>query len=115
MDKRNLIVSGSNCCEDWEWDDLTGEITARINKVNPSGRWYARVSNFGWMNRSGEKKFHATTGHELLCGCLPDCECSFKVYKYGRSGFAINNSHHDKPCGGEWYFIVKSKEEDNES
>lgn len=108
--KEDLIVEGSNSCEDFEWEDLLGEITAYIKKVNPGGRWKAEVKNFGWRGLDGKKEeFEAKTGGDLLSAVLPNCECSFKIYKHGKSGLAIDNAHHDKPMGGELYKIVAVK------
>lgn len=108
--KLRLLTEGDNHCEDLEWNDLCYTITKYMNKVNPDSYWIARVENFGWANRNGSMaKFHASRADILLSKILPDCECSFKVYKYGKYGLAINNAHHDKPCGGEWYYILKAK------
>ena len=107
MVKKNLLLDGNTDCEDYEWDDLCRELEHYMDKFNPSGLWYARVKNFGWMKREGHKRFQATKGIELLRQILPDTDCSFRIYKYRKNGFAINNSHHDSPCGAEWYYITK--------
>ena len=103
-------LEGTNSCEDFEWQDLCDDLTALMDRINPDGLWKARVENFGWMSRSGTKdSFEARTGRELLMAILPNCECSFQIYRHGRTGIKINNAHHDKPCGGEWYYVEKSK------
>jgi hypothetical protein len=92
-----------------EWDDLYDSLTEHMAR-NKHGGWFAEVCNFGWRSQSGHKTFKATTGKELLQAILPDCECTFKIYRYG-NGFAINNAHHDSPTWAEWYYISPCKEE----
>ena len=99
-------------CEDsdiyeWGWQDLCDYLT-ELMKRNPHGGWKAEANNFGWRSLSGHKFFHAETGQDLLREVLPDCECTFTVYRYGK-GLAINNAHHDSPVGKEWYYITPWK------
>ena len=102
----NPIVEGSNSCEDFEWEDLCEELTHHMRTRNPSLSWTARVEGFGWRSIDGTMDvFRAESGRDLLLKILPNTVCSFKIYKHGRYGFKINNAHHDKPCGGEWYYI----------
>jgi hypothetical protein len=50
-----------------------------------------------------------------LFAILPKTDCSFKVYfDKAKEEIAIDNAHHDKPCGGEWYIITVAKPEDEE-
>jgi len=97
-----LILEGTNTCDDFEFDDICDTITRFIKYPE----WYCEVHGFGWRSVNGHKIFKSATGRSMLGSVLPKTECSFKVFKYGRNGIAINNSHHDKPTGGEWYFIV---------
>lgn len=101
-----LVIDGSNSCEDWEWDDLIMELTGIMKTINPDNYWTAKVKNYGWIKKDGEKEiFFADTGKKLLQEILPDTECSFKIYKY-KNGLAINNAHHDSPCWTEWYYVI---------
>jgi len=95
--------------DEFDWDDLMGELTTQMNKINPDGYWKARVENFGWRSLSGQMDtFKATTGQELLGKILPKTDCSFRIKKM-RNGFAINNAHHDSPVWAEWYYVTKAK------
>ena len=106
MNKKDLIVESSSSSETWE-DDVS-LITSYMQKINPAGDWKARVKNFGWMNRDGVKeKFVSFCGGDLLSKILPKCDCSFKVYKYRKTGIAVNNAHHDSPMWAEWYYVLK--------
>lgn len=113
MSKKQLLISGTNSCEEYEWDDLVDELTSIMLKKNPMSYWKASVKNFGWRSLDGQKEvFYADTGEKLLQAILPNCECSFKIYHNGKSGLAINNAHHDSPCWAEWYYIEKGKQEE---
>ena len=90
---------------EWEWEDLKNFLTEIMAKKNPDGYWKANVLNFGWRNLDGCKYFFADTGEKLMREVLPQCDCTFRFFNYGR-GLAIQNSHHDSPAGNEWYFIV---------
>lgn len=98
-----FVAEGTTDCEEFVFDDMCNVIANLMKKTD---EWYCEVHGFGWMNRDGHKVFKSVTGRSMIGAILPDTECSFKVYKYGRNGIAINNSHHDKPTGGEWYYIV---------
>lgn len=89
---------------DQNWRCLCNILT-ELMKRNSNGGWKVVVSNFGWRKQNGHKFFQATDGKKLLREVLPDCECAFKVYRYGR-GLAINNAHHDSPTWNEWYYIT---------
>ena len=99
-----LIIEGSNTCEDYEWDEVTYLLQALINKKNPVGYWHVKVENFGWRKMSGNAYFHATDSQNLISSILPDTACNFKIHNYGK-GLALQNFHHDSPCGDEWYYI----------
>lgn len=92
-----------------EWDYLTeslSELMKNKNKKSSGVYWKAKVENFGWNNRNGEKVFKADNGEQLLLQILPNTECIFKVHNYGSYGFAIQNHHHDSVTGNEWYYIT---------
>lgn len=91
----------------FEWEYLCDYLTELMGK-NKHGGWKAIVSHFGWRELNGSKAFQATTGKELLQAILPQTDCTFRVYRYGR-GFAINNAHHDSPYWREWYYIMPYK------
>jgi hypothetical protein len=98
---------GSNSCEDWEWADLLWEIQAHIDAVAARYKlpyhWVAVVQGFGWRSLDGETPmFSAREAAEIMHKLLPNTECSFKI-RFTRTGFLMDNSHHDKPCGGELY------------
>ena len=109
--KRNLIVEGSNSCEDYEWEDLCMEISTAMDE---NTLWKAEMHNFGWLKQNGYKYFTADSGSKLLQAILPDTDCSFRVYKY-QKGLAINNAHHDSPMWSEWYIIKPVTEKEYES
>lgn len=87
------------------WEEFCDELTTLISK-NTHGGWKAEVKNFGWQSLNGHQTFNAVNGKKFLMELLPHCECYFKIYRYGRNGFAINNAHHDSPTWNEWYYIV---------
>jgi len=87
-----------------DYDILMINLDEIINKKNKSGFWFCEVENFGWRNLDGHRYLKAVTGQELLSGILPDCQCIFKVFNYGR-GLAVQNWHHDSPTGNEWYYL----------
>lgn len=103
----NLAAEDSDLF-DWEWESLCDCLTEYMVR-NKHGGWLAEVKNFGWRSLNGHKHFEARTGRELLQAILPQTDCTFKVFRYGR-GLAIQNSHHDSPTGNEWYYISPSKE-----
>lgn len=102
-----MACEDPDICE-WAWRDLCDYLT-ELMRHNPHGGWRAEVNNFGWRSMNGHKHFHAENGRELLRAVLPNCDCTFKVYRYGR-GLAINNAHHDSPVWVEWYYISPCKE-----
>ena len=89
----------------FSWRDLTDALTEILHKKNRNGFWKARVRNFGWRNLDGSKAFKAETGSEFLREILPQTDCHFTVFNYGR-GLAIQNFHHDSPIGNEWYYVL---------
>lgn len=91
----------------WEYECLCESLTELMSKNKHHG-WFARMENFGWRGLSGEKSFQARTGTELLSKILPQCDCQYKIFRYGH-GFAIQNFHHDSPIGNEWYYISPKK------
>ena len=107
-DERFLMACEDSDIVTWAWEDVC-EILTDLMKKNVHGGWKAEVNNFGWRGQDGYKMFRSDTGKKLLREVLPDCECSFKVYRYGR-GLAINNAHHDSPVWNEWYYISPCKE-----
>ena len=106
-------------CDDYTiisdaFDYLTETLTEEMKALKDyNGEWYATVSNFGWREMNGEKKFPADCGQELLHQILPRTECTYRIFKLeDGSGFSIQNFHHDSPTGNEWYKIVPYTEED---
>lgn len=89
----------------YEWDWTVEALTDLMDAIDQSSYWFATVENFGWRSLNGFKAFKAEDGTDLLREVLPDTDCSFRIYKWGDDGFAIDNAHHDKPFGGEWYHI----------
>ena len=96
-----LVFKGTNSCDEHEWEEVTWNI-AELMGTNQYFR--VRVSGFGWLAQDGHTVIEVQDEDNFLNQILPNTECSFKVYKYG-DGMAINNAHHDKPTGGEWYYI----------
>ena len=118
MSKRvygKLLLEGTNSCDEFEWEDTCDCITEAMKEINKknSGYWTASMLNFGWRGVSGSKNFKAKNGEELLRAILPNTDCSFKIYTTKKQ-IKIDNAHHDKPCGGEWYVITPAKEEEEE-
>jgi len=103
---RNSAYSDSDLFA-WEWESLLECLTNLMtSKQKDEGTyWRAEMHNFGWRKLNGEQVFEAETGQELLRRILPDTDCTFGIYGFGR-GFAIQNAHHDSPLGDEWYYIV---------
>lgn len=101
--EEEVAIEGSNVCDEFEWEDLSDILTEHMKQLG-SADWAARVEGFGWRSLDGTKDFRAETGKELLCAVLPNTECTFTIY-LGKKDIRINNSHHDKPTGGEWYYI----------
>lgn len=93
------------------WEDLKDELTRLLKEKNPDGHWHAKVENFGWQNLEGTNTFDADNGEEFLREILPDTDCHFKIYDFGKNGIAINNAHHDSPMWNEWYYIKPQKTE----
>ena len=92
-----------------EWDSLIEFLSETINRKNPNGYWKIIMNNFGWRNMDGYKYLHAEKGEDLLRGILPDCDCTFRVFNFGK-GLAIQNFHHDSPTGNEWYYLMPASE-----
>ncbi len=86
----------------FEWEDLLQQIDELLKKVNPNGYWFCEVLNFGWRSLSGHAYMEFTTGQSMISKVLPKTECSFKVFKKGKT-IKIQNYHHDSPTGNEWY------------
>ena len=97
--------------DEFSWTDFCENLNPVINKKSPTGTWFATVENFGWDNRNGTKIFKAETAEQFFSQILPKCECTFKVFNYGK-GLAVQNYHHDSPTGNEWYYIIPKKLED---
>lgn len=95
-----------------EWDNLIECLTGKIQEINPSGSWRAKVENFGWRSLNGEKRFFAENGQEFLNQILPKTDCTFKIFVEGTE-ISIQNFHHDSPYGNEWYYIEEDKVKDH--
>lgn len=90
-----------------EWESLCEALTDLMKRINPHGRrWIAEVQNFGWRSQDGHAVFDVQTGEELLQKALPETDCTFTIYfDFRRRLISIDNAHHDKPMGGEWYYF----------
>lgn len=92
-----------------EWEFFTERFKELIHKLNRPNKyknlWNITVKNFGWRNLDGHKTIEAKDGKALLSEILPNCDCTFKIFSFGRKGIKIQNFHHDSPSGNEWYFI----------
>ena len=105
-----LLGNGSNSEGEDIWDDSCASIDIILNKLkNKPTYWNVEVKNFGWSKLNGHKAFRAENGRAILMAILPETSCSFKIYRYGSKGFAINNAHHDSPTWDEWYYITPRK------
>src|SRR5690348_493907 len=89
----------------FSWRDTMDALTDILKQKNRTGYWKARVRNFGWRSLDGTKSFEAETGSDFLREILPQTDCQFNIFEYGR-GLAIQNFHHDSPVGNEWYYIL---------
>ena len=87
------------------WEDTMDALTDILKQKNRTGYWKARVRNFGWRSLDGTKSFQAESGSDFLREILPQTDCHFNVFNYGR-GLAVQNFHHDSPVGNEWYYIL---------
>jgi hypothetical protein len=92
----------------WEWDNMTDELTERLGSINPDGHWHVEVRNFGWRKQSGYKDFHAEDGKSFLREILPNTDCSFRIFIHNRE-IEIQNFHHDSPWGDEWYTVLPAR------
>ena len=87
------------------WEQFCDDFTEMLVVLNPSTeQWAVTMSGAGWRNQEGRRKVDAATGKQLLQEILPDTECSFKIWRRV-DHIEINNAHHDKPMGGEMYYI----------
>lgn len=91
---------------DFNYESLCESLTGFMQDLNQKDYyWCAEVNGFGWRELNGTAKpFKANNGKELLNHILPNCDCTFKIFKEGK-GLAIQNYHHDNPTGNEWYHI----------
>jgi hypothetical protein len=86
---------------------LTEELQ-RLTKTKSGDVMYFRVEvkNFGWRSLDGHKYLRVSNGKELIQGILPNCECTYRFFKVkGGRQLAMQNFHHDSPCGNEFYTI----------
>lgn len=100
---RNQVYNGD--CLDFYWEDIENYLTEIMQKKNPNGYWKAKMENFGWRSLDGLKYLKATTGKELVQKVLPNTNCTFKVFNFGK-GLCIQNWHHDSPMGNEHYYLM---------
>lgn len=98
-----LKIDGSEC--EHMYYDITLEASNIIRSKSPEGYWYVRVENFGWAKRSGYAYVEAITGKQFMGKILPDCECVWNMFNYGK-GLLIQNYHHDSCSGDEKYYCV---------
>jgi hypothetical protein len=117
MEQGKLIFdmndSGECHCE---YDEDALQLGIVIRKKSPSGYWYVRVEGFGWNRINGFAYVNQLTGKGWLRKILPDTECHFKIYHYGK-GLLVQNFHHDSCSGDEKYYCVpiSKKTFDNKS
>jgi len=94
---------------EYEYETLCQMLTDIMIKKNYRNyyrdMWYVTVEHFGWRGISGDAVICADNGADLLSKILPDTDCTFKIFDYGRTGFKIQNFHHDSPSGREWYYV----------
>ena len=91
---------------DWDitWEDFIYDLNEILKVINPNGRWYATVNNFGWRNLSGHTEFTIDDAQSFLNQILPDTDCSFKIYyDIKDNNIKIINYHHDSPMGETYY------------
>src|SRR6266852_593415 len=82
----------------FHWEDFTAYLTSILDRKSPDGYWKAQVRNFGWRNLDGVKFLQAKSGASFLREILPQTDCHFYIFNYGK-GLAIQNFHHDSPVG----------------
>ena len=113
-----FLLSGSNQYDEDGFEDTWDDLTEAMQKINPDGEWRCDLTGFGWRGISGYREFTTNNGSELLAAILPNTDCSFKIYldvwPAGGGQLRIDNSHHDKPMGGEWYTLYHKPEEVND-
>jgi hypothetical protein len=92
--------------------EIADELDEHIESKNPEYKWEAHVKNFGWQKKNGTMdKFEAKDGQELLNNLLPQTENHFTIFEFKKTGFAINNKHHDNMDGDEWYYVLPACKE----
>lgn len=96
---------------DMEWECLCDRLTEEMEHTFKSEYLYCEGCNMGWMHRNGHKYFRADSGEKLLHEVLPKTDCTFKIFKYGKT-LVINNAHHDAPTGGEIYIIKQATQKE---
>ena len=101
---------GDSDVYDMEWECEMDYLTEVMNEISKIGVWSVEVEGFGWQGLSGQKRFEAETGEELIQSILPNTDCNFWIYARvddnGNKYLAINNTHHDSPMRGkEWYYV----------
>jgi len=89
-----------------DFECLCDALTHYMQKLNESGKWAGRMSNFGWRRLNGFLTFEADNGRDFLQAILPKTDCSFRIFVDEKDGeIRIQNYHHDSPVGNEWYYI----------
>jgi len=87
------------------WEQFCADFTEMLVALNPSTeQWVVLIAGAGWRNQEGRRTVDASEGEQLLRETLPDTECSFNIWRRV-DHIEINNAHHDKPTGGEMYYV----------
>jgi hypothetical protein len=89
----------------WVWEGLLEALNELMQEINPDEKtWFVDASGLGWRGQSGHKFVPGyKSAKEFLQSVLPDTDNTFRIYKDGKDGFTIVNSHHD--AMGERYHV----------
>jgi hypothetical protein len=90
---------------DMLWEDMIDYLGSILDKKNKGIHWKCTVNNFGWRSLNGEAYIEAQEGREFLRKILPETDCHFKIFNFGK-GLLIQNWHHDAPTGAEKYVCM---------
>lgn len=99
---------------DFEWECFLEDLNELLKEINPDGYFYCKVSNFGWRNQNGYAYLQIKSGKELIQKVLPNCDCSFNIFRENNK-IKIQNYHHDSPMGNEWYELTSINQEQFEN
>lgn len=101
--KKLISADGYEC--EHTLSDILLEVSGIMHKKNKGSYWYVRMENFGWQRKNGFQYVEANIGKHLMSKILPNTQCSWNIFNYGK-GIVIQNFHHDSNSGDEKYYCM---------